>query len=237
MEAIAIPLSFIVLVWVFGGLTGRGAATGRRRVRDPRLDGRAAAITFVTDVSIFALNLTIANGSGARHRLHAAHHQPVPRRAGRRRRPGRALVRTMATAGRTVLFSALTVALSMVAMVLFPMYFLKSFAYAGIAVVAFAAVAAIVVAPAAIVLLGDRLDALDTRRLFRWLLSRPEPDAQAGRADVLVPLARNSLCAGRFPSASRSSPCFSARRAVPRDQVGLPGRPRAAAIRVGARGR
>ena len=82
----------------------------------------------------------------------------------------------MTTAGRTVLFSALTVALSMVAMVLFPMYFLKSFAYAGIAVVAFAAVAAIVVAPAAIALLGDRLDSLDTRRLFRFLLSRPEPE-------------------------------------------------------------
>jgi RND superfamily putative drug exporter len=81
----------------------------------------------------------------------------------------------MATAGRTVLFSALTVALSMVAMALFPMYFLKSFAYAGIAVVAFAAAAAIVVAPAAIVLLGDRLDSLDARRLFRRILGRPEP--------------------------------------------------------------
>jgi RND superfamily putative drug exporter len=84
-------------------------------------------------------------------------------------------VRTMATAGRTVLFSAMTVALSMVAMVLFPMYFLKSFAYAGIAVVAFAAVAAIVVAPAAIVLLGDRLNALDVRRLARRVFRRPEP--------------------------------------------------------------
>ncbi len=44
----------------------------------------------------------------------------------------------MATAGRTVLFSAMTVALSMSALVLFPPYFLKSFAYAGVAVVAFA---------------------------------------------------------------------------------------------------
>jgi RND superfamily putative drug exporter len=85
-----------------------------------------------------------------------------------------ALIRTMATAGRTVLFSAMTVALSMVAMVLFPMYFLKSFAYAGIAVVAFAAIAAVIVTPAAIVLLGDRLDSLDVRRLGRRLLRRPE---------------------------------------------------------------
>jgi RND superfamily putative drug exporter len=86
-----------------------------------------------------------------------------------------ALVRTMMTAGRTVLFSAMTVALSMVAMVLFPMYFLKSFAYAGVAVVAFAAAAAIFVTPAAIMVLGDRLDSLDARKLARRLLGRPEP--------------------------------------------------------------
>jgi RND superfamily putative drug exporter len=85
-----------------------------------------------------------------------------------------ALVRTMATAGRTVLFSAMTVALSMATMVLFPQYFLKSFAYAGVAVVAFAVAAAIIVAPAAIVLLSGRLDSLDVRRLVRRLLRRSE---------------------------------------------------------------
>ena len=76
----------------------------------------------------------------------------------------------MVTAGRTVLFSATTVALSMAVMVLFPMHFLKSFAYAGVATVAFAAAAAVVVTPAAIVLLGDRLDSLDVRRLARRVL-------------------------------------------------------------------
>ena len=119
-----------------------------------------------------------------------------------------ALVRTMATAGRTVLFSALTVALSMVAMVLFPMYFLKSLAYAGVAVVAFAAIAAVVVAPAAIVLLGDRLDALDMRRLSRRVLGGPNRSAsRSSRPSGTA--ARNSLCAGRFRSASRSSRCCS----------------------------
>src|SRR5690349_14381207 len=175
MESIAIPLSFIVLVWVFGGLltaalplaVGAFAILGSMAVLH--------AITFFTDVSIFALNLSVAMGlalaidytllivSRYRDELAAGSHRDE------------ALIRTMATAGRTVLFSAMTVALSMVAMVLFPMYFLKSFAYAGIAVVAFAAVAAIVVAPAAIVLLGDRLDALDMRRLLRRMLGRPEP--------------------------------------------------------------
>lgn len=105
------------------------------------------SITFVTDVSIFALNLSIAMGLAlaidytlliiSRYRDELADGVD----------PHQALVRTMVTAGRTVLFSAVTVALSMSAMVLFPMYFLKSFAYAGIATVAFAAFAAIVVTP------------------------------------------------------------------------------------------
>ncbi len=175
MESIAIPLSFLVLVWVFGGLL---AAALPLAVGAFAILGSMAvlhAITFVTDVSIFALNLSVAMGLAlsidytlliiSRYRDELA--------AGSTR--DEALIRTMATAGRTVLFSALTVALSMVAMVLFPMYFLKSFAYAGIAVVTFAAAAAILVAPAAIVLLGDRLDSLDVRRLFRRILGRPEP--------------------------------------------------------------
>ena len=81
----------------------------------------------------------------------------------------------MSTAGRTVLFSATTVALSMAAMLLFPMYFLKSFAYAGVATVAFAAAAAVVVTPAAIWLLGDRLDAPRRAPAVPPATRRPEP--------------------------------------------------------------
>ena len=99
-----------------------------------------------------------------------------------------ALIQTMLTAGRTVVFSATTVALSMAAMVLFPMYFLKSFAYAGIATVAFCALAALVVTPAAIVLLGPRLDAFDVRRVIRRLLRPRRTAAKPGAAVVLVPL-------------------------------------------------
>jgi RND superfamily putative drug exporter len=175
MESIAIPLSFIVLVWVFGGLISAALplAVGGFAILGSMAVLRA--ITLITDVSIFAMNLTVALGLAlaidytlliiSRYRDELA--------AGADR--DRALVRTMMTAGRTVLFSAMTVGLSMVAMALFPMYFLKSFAYAGIAVVVFAAVAAIVVAPAAIALLGDRLDSLDARRLARWVFRRPDP--------------------------------------------------------------
>ena len=136
--------------------------------------GRATAM--FTDVSIFALNLSIALGLAlavdytllilSRYRNEVA---------GGASRDG-ALIRTMTTAGRTVAFSAMTVALSMATMIVFPQYFLKSFAYAGVIVVAFAAVAAIVVTPAGIALLGDRIDRFDVRTLFRRLFGRPDPE-------------------------------------------------------------
>ena len=175
VEVIAIPLSFIVLIWVFSGLL---AAAVPIAVGGMAILGSMAvlhAIALGTDVSIFALNLSTAMGlalaidytlliiSRFRDEL-----------AGGASRDD-ALVHTMTTAGRTVLFSATTVALSMAVMILFPMYFLKSFAYAGVATVGFAALAAVVVTPATIVLLGDRLDSLDVRRLARRLLGRPEP--------------------------------------------------------------
>src|SRR5271166_6281340 len=175
MEFIAVPLSFIALVWVFGGLLAAALpmAVGGFAILGSLAVLRATAL--VTDVSIFALNVTVALGLAlaidytlliiSRYRDELAD--------GTSR--DEALLKTVTTAGRTVLFSAMTVALSLVAMVLFPMYFLKSFAYAGIAVVAFAALAAVAVTPAMIVLLSDRLDAFNVWQLGRRLLRRPEP--------------------------------------------------------------
>ena len=178
LEAIVIPISFLVLIWVFGGLF---AAALPIVVGVMAILGALAVlrtVTFFTEVSIFALNLTTAMGLAlaidytllmiSRYREELAE--------GNSRE--QAIATTMATAGRTVLFSAVIVALSMAVMVLFPMNFLRSFAYAGVATVAFAAVAAIVVTPAAIMLLGDRIDALDVRRALRRILGRPEPTPQ-----------------------------------------------------------
>ena len=171
MEMIALPLTFLVLVWVFGGLLAAALpmALGALAVVGSMTVLRI--VTFTTDVSIFALNLSTALGVAlavdytllilSRYRDELAEGSD----------PDEALIRTMTTAGRTVLFSAVTVALSMSATVAFPMYFLKSFAYSGVATVAFVATASIVVTPAAIVLLGSRLDALNVRKLFR----RPDP--------------------------------------------------------------
>ncbi len=115
-------------------------------------------ITVFTHVSIFSLNLTTAMGLGLaidyslfivsryREELH------------RGRAPNDAVIRTVQTAGRTVIFSATTVAVSLAALLVFPMYFLKSFAYAGIAVTIMAAVGAVVVLPALLAALGTRVD-------------------------------------------------------------------------------
>lgn len=175
VQSVAMPLSFLVLVWVFGGLVAAAlpVAVGGFAI----LGSMASlhAVSLFANVSIFALNLSVALGmalaidytllilSRFRDELAEGHSRDA------------ALIRTMATAGRTVLFSAMTVALSMVTMVLFPEYFLKSFAYAGVAVVVFASAAVIIVTPAAIVLLGTRLDSLDVRRLVRRILGRSEP--------------------------------------------------------------
>ncbi|MBV9088765.1 MAG: MMPL family transporter [Mycobacteriaceae bacterium] len=175
MESIAIPLSFLVLVWVFGGLLAAALpiVVGAMAILSSLAVLRI--VTLFTDVSIFALNLSTALGLALAIDytllIISRYRDELANGAGTQE----ALVATMLTAGRTVLFSATTVALSMAVMVLFPMYFLKSFAYSGIATVAFTAVAAVVVAPAAIILLGDRLDSLDVRRFARRLTGRAAP--------------------------------------------------------------
>ena len=178
MEMIAVPLSAVVLVWVFGGLAaamlpllvGVMAVLGAMSV--------LRLLTGFTEVSIFALNITTALGLALAIDytllIVSRYRDEISGGA----TPADALARTMSTAGRTVLFSAVTVALSLSALLLFPMYFLKSFAYSGVATVAFAAAAAVIVTPAAIVLLGDRLNALDLRRWLRRVLGRPEPVAK-----------------------------------------------------------
>jgi RND superfamily putative drug exporter len=179
MESIAIPLSFIALVWVFGGLLAAAlpVAVGGFAI----LGSLAAlrAIAAFTDVSIFALNVAAALGLALAidyTLLIISRYRDELSDGGSREQ---ALMRTMTTAGRTVLFSAMTVALAMVGLAIFPMYFLKSFAYAGVAVVTLAAVSAVVVTPAVIVLAGDRLDALNIRRLLRRLRGRAEPPTPA----------------------------------------------------------
>jgi len=158
-EAIAVPLTMLLLVLAFESLVAAAV---------PMLIGTAAIMgTFgelyllgsLTDVSIYAVNLTTAMGLGlgidyalllvSRFREELAAGRAVPE----------AVARTVATAGRTIVFSAATVAVALASLLVFPLYFLRSFAYAGIGVVVIAAAAALVLAPAMLALLGPRINA------------------------------------------------------------------------------
>ncbi|MFE2424738.1 MMPL family transporter [Streptomyces hokutonensis] len=166
-EMIALPVTLLLLVMVFGSAIAALLPLGIGIVAILGTNAVLRGLTEFTDVSVFALNLTTALGLGLaidyalfivrrfREELSTGA-EPLP-----------AIATTLRTAGRTVLFSALTVAVSLAAMLVFPMYFLRSFAYAGIAVVLLAAAAALILLPAALLLLGHRVNSLDLRRLFR----------------------------------------------------------------------
>ncbi len=159
-ELLTFPITVILLVLVFGSAVAAGLplAVGALAVVGTFLVLRV--VTSLTDVSIFALNLTTAMGLGlaidyslfvvSRYREELRHGYT----------PDQAVTRSLYTAGRTVAFSALTVAISLAVLVVFPLPFLRSFAYAGVGVVLMAAVGAIVVLPALLSALGHRVDSL-----------------------------------------------------------------------------
>ena len=189
------PITLLLLLVVFGGLVAASL---------PLFVGVVAVLgTFlslyvigsITDVSVYAINLTTALGLGLAidYSLFIVSRYREELRAGRS--VGDAVVRAVETAGRTVAISALTVAVSLAALLVFPQYFLRSFAYAGIAVVLLAMVAAVVALPALLSVVGTRIDAV--RRV-----PAPRPEGRARR--VLVPhgAARDAPPARRRASAS-----------------------------------
>jgi len=140
----------------------------------------------VTSVSIFSLNVVTALGLGlaidyslfivSRYREEIA-------RSG----PGlEAMRRTLATAGRTVLFSSLTVAGAMAALLVFPQRFLYSMGLGGLLVALIAAAIALLVLPAVLALLGHRVNSLAPAFLAR----RAERDARPAQAGLWYRLAR-----------------------------------------------
>ncbi|MCU1483769.1 MAG: putative rane protein [Actinomycetia bacterium] len=157
-EAVAVPITLILLVLIFGGLIAASL---------PLVVGAVAVfggfltlylLAQVTDVSIFSINLCTAMGLG----LAIDYSLFIVSRFREELRHGRsvedAVVKTVETAGRTVAFSGLTVAVSLSALLVFPLYFLRSFAYAGVAVVLVAAVASVLSLPALLAVLGHRVD-------------------------------------------------------------------------------
>jgi RND superfamily putative drug exporter len=163
-ESISIPLTFILLAFVFGALVASAM---------PLLVGVSAILgsllilyllSLFTGVSVFALNLITGLGLGLgidysllivnrfREELH------------RGRSVEESIKRTVETAGKTVFYSGLTIVITLAALMLFPQMFLKSFGYAGVTVVIMAVLGSLIALPALLAILGHRVDKGVVRR-------------------------------------------------------------------------
>jgi uncharacterized membrane protein YdfJ with MMPL/SSD domain len=185
-ELLAFPLIFLLSLIFFRSVVAS--------LLPPLLGGLAILGTFFllrvvstfTDLSVFALNLTTGLGLGlaidyslfivSRYREEAARAGYGPE----------ALRRTLQTAGRTVLFSSVTVAAAVAALAIFPQRFLYSMGIAGAIVALLAATLALTVLPALLAVLGPRVNALSPPRLRR----AAERDARPERSGAWYRLAR-----------------------------------------------
>ena len=163
-ETIAFPITLILLILVFGSLVAAGLPL---LIGGISIVGSFLILTVIaqmTQVSIFALNLVTGMGLGLAidYSLFIVSRFREEMRNGMT--PNDAVVRTVETAGRTVAFSGVTVGLSLAALLVFPLAFLRSFAYAGVAVVLLAVLASTVFLPSLLAVLGPRVDKLSWRR-------------------------------------------------------------------------
>ena len=167
-ELITFPIIAILLLIVFGSLVAAGL---------PLLIGGVAimgafailrALASWTDVSVYAVNVVTMLGLGLA--IDYALFIVTRFREELGRDDGEvkgALERTMATAGRTIIFSGLTVSTSLLGLLIFPVMFLRSIGMGAIAATLVAMLAALTILPALLAVLGHRINALSLRRLFR----------------------------------------------------------------------
>ncbi|HYJ00304.1 MAG TPA: MMPL family transporter [Thermoleophilaceae bacterium] len=185
-EMLAFPLLFLLSLLFFRSLV---AAALPLLVGGLAIVGTFFALSVASElgsVSIFALNLTTGLGLGlaidyslfvvSRYREEIAKDGPgLP-----------AMRRTLATAGRTVLFSSLTVAAALASLLVFPQRFLYSMGLGGVIVSLLAAVVSLTVLPAVLALLGHRVNALAPKFLRR----RAEAEARPVTAGFWYRLSR-----------------------------------------------
>jgi RND superfamily putative drug exporter len=176
-ELLAFPFIFLLSLLFF--------RSGVAALLPPLLGGLAIVGTFFllrivstfADLSVFALNLTTGMGLGlaidyslfvvSRYREEAARAAERGQDVDRDGFGLEALRRTLQTAGRTVLFSSVTVAVAVAALTIFPQRFLYSMGVAGAIVALLAATLALTVLPALLAVLGPRVNALSPARLRR----------------------------------------------------------------------
>jgi uncharacterized membrane protein YdfJ with MMPL/SSD domain len=186
-ETLSMPVLFVLLVIVFGGLAAASLPLVVGGIAVLGAFTSLKVISYFTDVSVFAVNVVTILGMGlaidyglfivSRFREELSREE-LANGSTDRAGVNRAIARTMATAGRTVAVSAVTVAVALSGLLIFPQVFLTSMGYGGIAAVLIAALAALTVLPALLAILGQRVNALSVQPLLRKIgLSRKKTHA------------------------------------------------------------
>jgi RND superfamily putative drug exporter len=166
-ETLSMPVLLVLLVLIFGSVV---AAVWPLVIGGVAILGAFVVtrlLAQVTDVSVFAVNIITLIGLGLSidYSLFIVSRFREELRAGYQ--PREAVVRTMGTAGRTVVVSGVTVTLALASLLLFPQVFLKSMGYGGMAAVVVAMIASLSLLPAGLALLGHRINALRIPLPFR----------------------------------------------------------------------
>jgi trehalose monomycolate/heme transporter len=174
-ESLSMPILLVLLVVIFGSLAAASLPLAIGGIGILGSFTVLRLLTLATPVSIFSANITtiLGLGLGIDYGLFM-----VTRFREELRRQGSvqdAVARTMATAGRTVAFSGITVAVALASLMLFPETFLRSMGYGGVLSVLVDMVAALTVMPALLSVLGPKVNALRVRRsLVRPPVAVPE---------------------------------------------------------------
>jgi RND superfamily putative drug exporter len=190
-EALALPIAFVAMIFLLGGLRAAGM---------PLLVALAGVVTSLAvlvgatvlgDVSIFSINVVnmLGIGLGIDYGLLMVNRFREERGHGREVHD--AVVETVATAGRTVVFSAFTVAVAMSGLFVFGVPILASFGIAGLGVVLLCMAAAVTLLPATLAAVGGKIrpsaPVTDVEgrfyRLTRWVQGHA---VAVGAATVLV---------------------------------------------------
>ncbi len=189
-EVISMPIVIILCLVFFGSVT---SALMPAFVGGVAIFGAFAfvrAITTVTDVSVFSINIITLIGMGlaidyALFVVSRFREELAKQPGTEREKVNAAIAATMATAGRTVLFSGLIVAASLASLLIFKQSFLRSMGYGGVAAVLAAMLAALTLLPALLAVLGPRIEAgrMPWRRGSRLRADAGQPGADTDGVD------------------------------------------------------
>jgi uncharacterized membrane protein YdfJ with MMPL/SSD domain len=196
-ELIALPLLTALGIWIFRSVVAALLPVAAGVLSIATTLALLRAVNTVSPISVFALNLVTGAGLGLAidySLLLVSRYREELERSG----PGlEALRTTIATAGRTVAFSAITVTAAFASLLVFPLAFLRSMAIGGLIVAPLAGLVALTVVPALFSILGMRINALAVRptsaareggwyRFSHWVMRRPLPVALASATLLIV---------------------------------------------------